>query len=434
MSAFDPEAALCGAILLNKDAFWRVCSLVDADDFTNPRLRRLWSLAADRIRQGVEADAVTIGEVSQDMAGLAIEVATGSTGHRNAAAYAEIVAKRALERRVLAAGHRIAKLAGDDVLGEAQRIMATLQPRGMVNVRKLKACMAEWYTDASAKATREEVMTGVPTSLPKLDEMTGGWQPAELIVLGARPSVGKTALGLQFALTAALDNRPAMFFSAEMSGKQLADRAVSHLGRVSSNSLRRPRTMQEEEWSQVTTGVSRGRELPMWIDDTAPMTVDGICGRARQINAEHRLSLLIVDYLTHLQLPKAESVTESVQIATRMLKALAKELRLPIILLAQLNRDGVGSPGLHTLRSSGAIEQDADIVMLLHRPSEQDRGRLSLDVAKHRNGECGVIWLDGDLAHMTFREGMPPEQPQASQAPVPRRQGFVARNSPLRRA
>lgn len=425
--SFDAESAVVGAILLDVSAYWRVVSIVGEDDFTDAKLRRLWTIAAERIREGVAADAVTIGDVEPGLSSLALKVASETPSHRNAAAYAEIVAKRALSRRVASAGQRIAKLSGDDALAEAQRIMATLQPRTMANVRKLKACMSEWFTDVSAKSIRDEVMTGCPTSLPKLDEMTGGWQPGELIVLASRPSVGKTALGLQCALAAALDGRPAMFFSAEMSGKQIADRAVSNLGKVDSTRLRRPKTMQEDDWTNVTTAVGRGSALPMWIDDSSPMTVDGVCGRARQMNAEHRLGLIVVDYLTHLQLPKAETVTESIQLATRMLKTLAKELAVPLMLLAQLNRDGVGKPGLHTLRGSGAIEQDADIVLLLHRPDEQDRTRIELSVGKHRNGECGEIYLHGDMTHMTFEQGFAPEK---REAPPKESKGFVNRRLP----
>lgn len=409
MTRFDAEHALVGAILLSIQAYWQVCDTVDADDFADVRLRKLWQVASERIRAGAEADAVTIGDVQPSLGEIAIEVASATPSAANVKAYAEIVAKHALTRRVIAAGQRIASLRGDDALTEAQRIMATLMPKRMASVRSLKACMAEWFTDTADKATREQELVGVPTSIARLDDMTGGLQPSDLIILAARPSVGKTALALQMAIHAARADKPVMFFSAEMSGKQLADRAVSHLGKVNSNDLRRPKTLSQEGWASISSAATLAHKMPLWIDDTAPMTVEGICGRARQKDADTRLGLIVIDYLQHLTLPRSESVTESIQLATRQIKTLAKELSVPIVLLSQLNRDGVTRPSLQHLRGSGAIEQDADVVALLSRPDESNRDRLLLDIAKHRNGECGDIWLDAKLPMMRFTQGSAPE-------------------------
>jgi replicative DNA helicase len=245
-------------------------------------------------------------------------------------------------------------------------------------------------------------LTGVPTSLEWLDEQTAGWQRGDLVILAARPSLGKTALAIQAALHAAETGRSVLFFSLEQSGAQIAERAISHLSGVSMQAVLQPKRIEEHEWPKITAASARIDALPLLIDESGALTVDAICARSRQADASKRLGLIVIDYLTQIMPPKANTTADAVQQITRQLKALAKALNVSIILLSQLNRDGDGKPALKHLRDSGAIEQDADVVIFLHRPDESRRDLIELSIAKHRNGACDSTFLAAHMERMRF--------------------------------
>lgn len=420
----DAEAAVLGAVLADSSAYWRVADLVTTEDFANGGHRRVWALIAEMVREGAAVDCITVAEREPGLERLVFDLAGGSASARNARAYAEVVAKRATERRVIAAGQRIAQLRGDETLSEAQRILASALPRGTTDVRHVRDVLAESSKALVARYESQDELTGLPTSIPWLDEITSGWQRSDLIVLAARPSVGKTALGLQSALHAAQAGKPVLFFSAEMKGRQLVDRALAHLSHVSLKAIRSPRLIEAEGWTGITRATETLQSLPLWIDDSPAMTHEHIAARARQVDSERRLSLIVVDYLTHLRMPKADRRDIAVGEVTRAIKALAKSLDVPVILVSQLNRDAANArPTLASLRDSGDIEQDADVVVFLHRPDEQQRDDLELIVSKQRNGECGHRWLRFDGSRMTFHES---EGPAHVEQPA-RRSGFRGR-------
>ncbi len=266
----------------------------------------------------------------------------------------------------------------------------------------------------------ESVIVGVSTGLVDLDELTAGWQRGDLIILAARPSVGKTAFALQTALHAAQAAHSVLFASLEMSGSQLTDRALSHLGRVSSVGIREPKRLCEEEWQRVHRAGTVLADLPLLIDESSALTVEALCARVRQCDAQKRLGLVCIDYLSQITPPKAQSTNDGIQIITRQLKALAKQLTVPIILLCQLNRDAIGRPGLRNLRDSGAIEQDADVVIFLHRPNDSDREHVELLVEKQRNGPTGALKLHAAMEKMRFDASDWSDLP-APAVPAPRR-------------
>ena len=402
MNAFDAEGAVIGGCLLVSDAYWKIADLLTPDDFARPEYGAIFESIGDLLRRGVAIDSVTFGEHCPKHATTALECAVATPGAANIRTHAEIVQRNAVTRRVRATAPRIAKLSGDDVLGEAQRIVATCAPRMASAIHSAKDFLSQSVARMAERCELDGDLTGVPTSIAWLDAMLSGWQRGDLIILAARPSVGKTALAVQTALHAALSGHPTLFLSLEMAGNQLTDRMLAHLARVDMQRIRQPKQIEEEQWTRISEAGERIAKAPLLIDDTSGIPVDAICARVRQANAMNRHDLVIIDYLTQIVPPKAQSVTEGVQIITRTLKALAKEIQVPIILLSQLNRQGDSKPSLTALRDSGAIEQDADVVIFLHRPNDDQRHLIECLIGKQRNGPIGESFLHFDGHTQTF--------------------------------
>lgn len=421
MNPFDAESAVVGGCLVDPEAYWRIADLLDAADFSRPELGEMWEAISELARKGAIPDAVTFGDCCPKHAVLAVQCANATPGASNIRAHAEVVQRNAITRRVRAAGQRLTKLAGDDVLGEAQRIIATCAPKMASAVKPAKAYLTESVALMTQRCYATEVLTGVPTSIEWLDENLSGWQRGDLIIVAARPSVGKTALAMQASLHAAQAGHPVLFLSLEMAGHQLTDRMLAHLSRVDMQAIRQPKQIDESQWPRISKAGEIIGGLPLLIDDTSALTVDAIEARVRQANASQRLGLVVIDYLTQITPPKAQSTNDAVQYITRRLKALAKDLRVPLVLLSQLNRAGDHEPTLVSLRDSGAIEQDADVVILLHRPDAAQRELIKCKVAKQRNGPTGdcYLHLDGASQRFTITDERPAEK-----IPAPARRGM----------
>lgn len=402
MNPFDAESAVVGGCLVDPDAYWRIADLLEAADFSQHELGEMWVSIGDLCRVGAAPDAVTFGDRCPKYASLAVECANATPGSSNIRAHAEIVQRNAITRRVRAAGQRLTKLAGDDVLGEAQRILATCAPKMASAVKPAKAYLSESIDLMAKRCEATEILTGVSTSIEWLDENLSGWQRGDLIIVAARPSVGKTALAVQASVHAAQAGHPVLFLSLEMAGHQLTDRMLAHLSRVDMQAIRQPKQIDETQWPRISKAGEIISTIPLLIDDTSALTIDAIEARVRQANASQRLGLVVIDYLTQITPPKAQSTNDAVQYITRRTKALAKDLRVPVVLLSQLNRAGDHEPTLISLRDSGAIEQDADVVILLHRPDADRRGLIKCKVAKQRNGPTGECYLHLDGASQRF--------------------------------
>lgn len=421
---FDAESNVLGGCLLVPDAYWRCADLLTADDFSRPEHRALWQTISELMRAGTPIDVCTVGDHNPHVAALAVEAASATPSAVNIRAYAEIVQREAITRRVRNAGQQIAKLAGEDVMGEAQRLLGSCAPRMASAIKRAREFLKESVALMAARCEQVEDLTGVPTSIAWLDEMTAGWQRGNLILVGARPSIGKSSFALQTALHAAKAKHAVLFLSLEMSGAELLDRALAHVSGIDSQKIRQPKTMGEENWPRITDAGVEIDALPLLIDETSALTIEAVCARIRQANAMQRLGLVVIDYLTQIIPPKAEKLTDAIQIITRTLKALAKELQVPIILLSQLNRAGDNKPSLTSLRESGAIEQDADVVILLHRPAPEQKHLVEMLLAKQRNGPKGDAFLNVNDA--TGRWHATDERPHVKEAQAPKPRGFNA--------
>lgn len=423
MTPFDAEANVLGGCLIVSQAYWQVADLLTENDFASEAHCALWRAIGEAAKDGTPIDVFTVGDRNPSVAQLAVQVANATPGAANIRAYAEVVRREATTRRIRAAGGRIAKLAGEDVLGEAQRIIASCAPSVAAAIRPARDFLKDSMTRMAERHAATEVLTGVPTSIDGLDEMLSGWQRGDLILVGARPSVGKTALAVQASIHAALAGHPVLFLSLEMAGSQLTDRMLAHLARVDGQCIRQPKTLEESDWPRITAAAERIAAMPLRIDETSALAVEAVCARVRQANSAQRLGLVVIDYLTQMTPPKANRGDEAIQIITRALKALAKELAVPVMLLSQLNRAGDSRPSLTSLRESGAIEQDADVVLLLHRPQAERPELVECIVAKQRNGPIGDCWLHFNRPLQSFQTTQ--ERPAASTVTKTRR-GFGA--------
>lgn len=395
------EAAVVGGCMIDEKAYWQVADLLTSADFTHRGYAALYSEIRERANAGTTTDAFVIADDRPELREVIFgEPLAQQWRHGNIRAYAESVQRAAIARRVRQAGQQIAHLTGDDVLGEAQRLVGLCAPHTAGGMRHVSEFGRMSFEVMQTRLDATSDLTGVPTGIDKLDDLTGGYQDGDLIVLAALPSVGKTAFALQSVRTGAEfakaegKGRHIGVFSLEMSGVQLNDRLIAAAGRFDSKLLRTPKRIEEHEWPRITAGSTIIANLPILIDDHAGLTLDVLCARVRQCHAMTPFALVVIDYLQLITPPKADREDIALGIITRTLKTLAKELNIPIVVLSQLNKDFTDRPRLKNLRGSGAIGQDADVVMFLYRPDDAIRDYVELLLEKQRNGETADLALE----------------------------------------
>ncbi|MBF9252462.1 replicative DNA helicase [Pontibacter sp. 172403-2] len=270
--------------------------------------------------------------------------------------------------------------------------------------------------DLVAKSKGQE-LTGIPSAIRAINTITAGYQPTDLIIVAARPSMGKTAFALNEVRVAAIQYQvPVAFFSLEMSYVQLGKRLISSETRIDSNTLKKPSTLSDFQWQKLATDTAKLSGAPIYVDDTAGLTIMQLRAKAARMVAKYGIKLIVVDYLQLIKNPAYKNREQEISSITRELKLMAKDLHVPVIALAQLSRAvearGDKTPQLSDLRESGAIEQDADIITFLMRPEyygmteDEDgyptAGLTKFIIAKHRNGDLGEIWLEHDLPHNLY--------------------------------
>jgi replicative DNA helicase len=421
----EAEQSLIGALLLDNHAFDRIADLVSDADFYRDDHRRIYRHVTKLIGAGRPADVVTVSESieaseDKDRTGGAAylgALAQNTPSALNIRRYAELVRERAVQRRLAQVATEIAESAlsptGKEVgqlLDEAEsRIfeIGEVGARGAQGFKDIKQELARVFQrlDQLYHSDNKSGITGVPTGLIDLDQMTAGLQPGDLIIIAGRPSMGKTALALNFAEYVAMDiGMPVAIFSMEMSGMQLAARVLGSIARVDQHKMRTAR-LSDDEWQRLSHAMGRLHEAPVFIDETPALNALELRARARRLKRQcGKLGLLMVDYL---QLMSASSQGENrateISEISRSLKALAKELDVPVIALSQLSRAveqrNDRRPMMSDLRESGAIEQDADVILFIYRDEvyfpdkEEAKGRAEVIIGKQRNGPIGRVEL-----------------------------------------
>jgi replicative DNA helicase len=413
----DAERSVLGAMLLDEGAANEVVSLVGPDDFYRPAHARIFEAMQQLFEKNEPLDEVTV--LAQLRATSQLEGVGGATylasltesvpSAANAAHYARIVRDRALSRRLINAATVIAGQGYeggeiDMLLDQAEsKIFEITRAREHRAFTPLKEAVKTAFKQIEALYERKEAITGVPTGFADLDKVTSGFQRSDLIIIAGRPSMGKTAFALNVGLNAAIRSKtPVAVFSLEMSKEQLVMRMLCSEARIDAQRLRSG-FLKESDWPKLAKSAGLLAEAPVYIDDSGAISILEMRAKARRLQAEKGLGMIIVDYL---QLMRGRSGVEGrereISEISRGLKALAKELSVPVIALSQLNRSleqrTDKRPMLSDLRESGAIEQDADVICFVYRdeyydPNSADKGLAEIIVGKQRNGPTDTVKL-----------------------------------------
>lgn len=420
--AVDVEMAVLGAMMLDKGAIAKAIEILDETSFYKPAHQRIFAAMIALFEKSEPVDLITLVEELRRRAELdkvggeyyLTELTTKVTTAANVEYHGHIVLEKALMRQLISSSSEVVGRAYSetedalDLLDEAeQKIFQISEQRMKKSFVSMSTAVHQTMEMLESIHGKHSGVTGVPSAFTELDNITGGFQRSDLIVVAGRPSQGKTALVLSIARNAAiLHDVPVGFFSLEMSAQQLVLRLICAEARVDAHMVRTGR-LPEDEWRKLSTSVGKLHKAKIFIDDTPALTVLEIRAKARRLRAEHNIGLVVVDYLQLMQGPKnVQSREQEISTISRSLKALAKELNIPVLALSQLNRAvelrGDKRPVLADLRESGAIEQDADVVLFVHRAemygiteenNEPTEGMAEIIVGKQRNGPTGSARL-----------------------------------------
>jgi replicative DNA helicase len=407
----EAEMSVLGSMLISKDAIAEVIESVRGTDFYRPVHETIFDAMIDLYGRGEPVDPITTTAELQRRGEL-VRVGGAPYLHTlsasvpiaaNAGYYAEIVRDKAVLRRLVDAGTRIAQMGYtgegrvDDVVDRAQaEVYGVTDKRASEDYAPLSSILESVYDEIEAINNHDGSMIGVPSGFVDLDELTNGFQPGQMVIVAARPAAGKSTLALDFCRAAAVHHQmSSVIFSLEMTRSEITMRLLSAEGRIPLNSLRNG-NMNEDDWTRLAQLMGKLSAAPLFIDDSPNMTMMEIRAKARRLKQRHDLRLIVIDYMQLMTSgKKVESRQVEVSEFSRQIKLLAKELEVPVVALSQLNRGpeqrSDKRPMLSDLRESGSLEQDADMVVLLHREDMYERestrpGEADLIVAKHRNG------------------------------------------------
>ena len=431
----EAEQSVLGGLLLENDALDRIGDILSPSDFYRHDHRLIFEHIAKLIEHNKPADIVTVAESLENSAelsgvgGIAYlgALAQNTPTAANIRRYAEIVRERAVMRKLVEVGSGIAESAYSPQGRDAQQLLDEAEARifqiaeggkksseGFVDIKVLLPQVADRIDQLFQRDNPSDV-TGVPSGFADLDSMTSGLQPGDLVIVAGRPSMGKTAFSLNMAENVALDTGlPVAVFSMEMAATQLAMRMIGSVGRLDQHRMRTGR-LEDEDWVRLTTALGRLNDAPIFIDEGAGLTSFDLRARARRLHRQcGKLGLIVVDYLQLMSAPanrQGENRATEISEISRSLKSLAKELDVPVIALSQLNRSVEQRPDkrpvMSDLRESGAIEQDADVILFIYRdevynPDSPDKGTAEIIIAKQRNGPVGRVRLTFLGEHTRF--------------------------------
>ncbi len=418
----EAEQSVLGGLMLDNAAWDRVADRITDEDFYRHDHRLIFRAVAALAERNAPFDMVTVSEQLErtseleDAGGMAYlgRLASETPSAANIVAYADIVRERSILRSLISVGTEIADSAfvpdgreSKELLDLAEQKVfriAEQGARGSQGFRGMKPLLTAAVEQIEHLYETQNPITGVATGYDDLDRLTSGLNPGDLVIVAGRPSMGKTSFAMNIAEYVAMKNaEPVAIFSMEMPGEQLAMRLLSSMGRINQQKLRSGR-LEDGDWPRLTSAVQMLSSAPLFIDDTPALSPTELRARTRRLMREHKgLKLIVVDYLQLMQFPgSGESRAHEISEISRSLKALAKELNVPMIALSQLNRSLEQRPNkrpvMSDLRESGAIEQDADIIAFVYRDEvyneeSPDKGTAEIIIAKQRNGPIGTVRL-----------------------------------------
>lgn len=428
--ALEMERSVLGSLMVDRAGYDIVTDILSPDSFYDKKHQLIYAAIRDLAAEDKPFDAIsvkaqlekngTFNDAGQ-MVYLAdlVREATGSAGIRY---HAEVIAEKYIKRQLITASSEMQTQAFDETIDSQELLNSAQQSLYRISqdsqhkdFTQINPVVDRVYKSIEDAAKLKGGLSGVPTLFHKIDDITSGWQNSDLIIIAARPAMGKTAFALSMARNIAVSQRlPMAFFSLEMSNDQLVKRLVSNVCEIAADKLRSG-DLKPYEWTQLDSKITELKDAPLFIDDTSSLSIFELRTKARRLVAEHGVKIIMIDYLQLMTASgsgiKFGNRQEEVSTISRNLKALAKELDVPIIALSQVNREvakregeEAKRPQLSDLRESGAIEQDADIVCFLHRPeyykiyqsndNTQDyRGKAEFIIAKHRNGALDIVQL-----------------------------------------
>lgn len=439
--SLEAEQSVLGALMLDNKAWDRIADRMGENDFYHHNHRLIFKTMSQLAGRSSPFDVLTISDALKNLNELdnvggelyLFELAKNTPSALNVAAYADIVRERAILRQLISIASEIADSAfhpqgrvSNEILDSAEQKIFKIAEHGARGSGPVN--ITNYLTTAMERIDTlyhsNQPVTGLPTGFNDFDDMTSGLQKGDLVIVAGRPSMGKTALAMNMAEHAAIKTRqPVLVFSMEMPGEQLALRLMSSLGRIDQHRVRNGK-LHDEDWPRLTSAVSMLSEAPLFIDDTPALSPAEVRARARRLYREQgKLGLIVVDYLQLMQVQGyKENRTNEISEISRSLKALAKELNVPVIALSQLNRSleqrHDRRPVMSDLRESGAIEQDADLIVFIYRDEvyneeSPDKGTAEIIIAKQRNGPIGKLRLTflgqytvfENYAHSHYHEG-----------------------------
>jgi len=443
----EVEEAVIGAMMVEGKCVYPAMEALTEKSFYDPALRLVFRAISKLFHSRAAVDITTVAErlredgVLEEAGGPSrLASLTASVGSAaNVEYYIRILQQKTIQRDLIEAGYGILKKAFDEACNVDELIRESQTAVYAAVQGNMRSAYVELGSALNRALERIQLsqqatgLTGVPSGFPSLDAITMGWQPGNLIVIGARPGHGKTAIALNMARSAAIDHGiPAAFFTLEMTDVELADRLIGTETGLASNKRKGRVKMRDDEWAHLEAALVRAAKAPLYIDETPGLTISEFTSKIKRMKAERGIRIAFVDYLQLMHAAGHDSQYRAQEIGeiSRQLKETAKELRIPVVALAQLNRNLMGRQGsvngrpvLSDLKDSGSIEQDADMVLFIHRPALLGLGEGPADgaelvIAKNRSGEMGVIPLsfNGDL--VKFEESRESLSEYAGRAPV----------------
>ncbi len=419
--SIDAEQSILGGLLINNESWDHIAGIVNEEDFYRRDHRLIFKAIQDQINENKPCDVVTLSErleshnLIDDIGGLAYlgSLVNNTPSASNIRAYSDIVRERSILRKLIHVGNEIADNAfntegrkSEEILEAAEKTVFEIADKGAGSGKDFKNMTELLKTSVDRIDELYQnggTFTGIPSGFTDFDALTSGLQPADLVIVAGRPSMGKTTFAMNLAENAAIDAGVGVaVFSMEMPAESLTLRMMSSLGRINQTKVRSGQ-LEEEDWPRLTSAVSILNEAAIFIDDTPALSPTEMRARVRRLKRQHDIGLIVVDYLQLMQVKgSSENRVNEISEISRGLKALAKEMNVPVIALSQLNRGLEQRPNkrpvMSDLRESGAIEQDADLIVFIYRDEvynedSPDKGTAEIIIGKHRNGPLGVARL-----------------------------------------